>query len=505
MLGYLIGAVAVIAVLYGFTVGTKKQKLFAIMALVASGIAGYTWMFISIDGADVGTAFLRSIIATGRMFAAEDDAADYYMQLPRSAGYFFAAAILLAMSLTVISAISIIANNLFFAIKLRLILLFRKAQTLAIFSELSERSMKLARDTECALQRCMIVFISSESDPDIAASARQAGYFILSDYGTLPKTKTRTLVFLWEERQGDPISIKLCKRMSDLQLYYINEHSAGFPNFSLSDMTVRYLFAEAGFVPAGYTGNESANICVVGANDTAVKLVKELIVQCQSVSGIPRITVVGESARDAFAYFRAICPALPQCVEWNFVDSSPLSENGISVLTGAGFHFYCLCVEREVADKISVLLPPEKCVLMPDSDVLLTYETIVGERLDKMAKAVNCSYLLHFTAAQGVDAEKEWQALNEFQKESNRSTARHLPSKRYLLQCGVPLAQIHELEHLRWNAFHFVNGWRTGCDMNGKKDKARRLHPLLIPYGDLSQEEKDKDAVLTDMLLGLEG
>ncbi len=174
------------------------------------------------------------------------------------------------------------------------------------------------------------------------------------------------------------------------------------------------------------------------------------------------------------------------------------------MLRGAGFHFYCLCAERELADKISVLLPPEKCVFMPESDVLLTYETIVGERLDKMAKAVNHAYLFHFTQAQNLDAEKEWKQLNEFQKESNRSAARHLPSKQYLLQSGVSAMQIYELEHLRWNAFHFVNGWRMGCDENGKKDAAKKLHPLLIPYSELSQEEKDKDAVLTDMLLALE-
>lgn len=46
-----------------------------------------------------------------------------------------------------------------------------------------------------------------------------------------------------------------------------------------------------------------------------------------------------------------------------------------------------------------------------------------------------------------------------------------------------------EAEHVGWMAQRAKNGWRYGTP----RDDARKLHPLMVRYGDLPKEEKDKD------------
>lgn len=56
----------------------------------------------------------------------------------------------------------------------------------------------------------------------------------------------------------------------------------------------------------------------------------------------------------------------------------------------------------------------------------------------------------------------------------------------YLAQC----------EHLRWMAFHLMSGWRL--DSHGlPRDQWQRLkvHPNLVPYAELSEDDKEKDRV----------
>ena len=45
------------------------------------------------------------------------------------------------------------------------------------------------------------------------------------------------------------------------------------------------------------------------------------------------------------------------------------------------------------------------------------------------------------------------------------------------------------MEHLRWMRFLSLNNWRWGPERNN----ALRIHPMLVPFEDLSQEEQAKD------------
>ncbi len=96
-----------------------------------------------------------------------------------------------------------------------------------------------------------------------------------------------------------------------------------------------------------------------------------------------------------------------------------------------------------------------------------------------------------------------WEGLNEVMKDANRWSADHLSVK---LRCigfdGQDLSvfnkvandpeffeKLSEMEHRRWMAERLMDGWSYGP----KRDNIKKIHDLLIPYGQLAVEEKDKD------------
>lgn len=102
----------------------------------------------------------------------------------------------------------------------------------------------------------------------------------------------------------------------------------------------------------------------------------------------------------------------------------------------------------------------------------------------------------------------EWKTDGEFTRQSNYAVAAHdvhkerlvndlaekygvLPEN--LLDCISPddFDRLLEIEHIRWNRFHFLNNWRYAP---GEKNKEERTHPYLVPFDELPRNIKDLDA-----------
>lgn len=106
----------------------------------------------------------------------------------------------------------------------------------------------------------------------------------------------------------------------------------------------------------------------------------------------------------------------------------------------------------------------------------------------------------------------EFAALSPFDQASNRAAAHRIPA--ILAMAGLKLVPGHatpeerddvdailrfhsdilgEAEHDGWMDWHFSNGWSHA----EKRDDARQLHPLLVPYRELDEHEtsKDRDAI----------
>ena len=130
------------------------------------------------------------------------------------------------------------------------------------------------------------------------------------------------------------------------------------------------------------------------------------------------------------------------------------------------------------------------------------------EVIDRLARRTHESYLELAELMNNLGSPARgagWDDLSPDQKESNRAQVRDLPIK--LLRMGyrvvpadTPGSMVPELsfevidqmawfEHLRWMHSRVINGWRFGETRND----ARRLHPLIVAYEDLPEQQWEFD------------
>lgn len=129
-------------------------------------------------------------------------------------------------------------------------------------------------------------------------------------------------------------------------------------------------------------------------------------------------------------------------------------------------------------------------------------DIIFDEVLDKRAKNIHNYYRSKWEM-------EPWEELSLFKKNSNRMQAEHISIKlraigwknendftgyqEFLDKNPKIVQKLAKIEHSRWNAFHYVNGW----DYAKKRDDSKKLHNCLVDFGKLSKDEqkKDKDAL----------
>jgi hypothetical protein len=130
--------------------------------------------------------------------------------------------------------------------------------------------------------------------------------------------------------------------------------------------------------------------------------------------------------------------------------------------------------------------------------------------LENLARAIHERYLLQIKGreASSPKSSVDWKDLSPELKASNKAAARRiydiLAAMGLTLEQGratpaerVPVGKIIRnnidmlagLEHEGWMDDKRLQGWTFGK----KRDDARQKHPLLIPYGDLPESEKEKD------------
>ena len=144
---------------------------------------------------------------------------------------------------------------------------------------------------------------------------------------------------------------------------------------------------------------------------------------------------------------------------------------------------------------------------------ILTAEFVMKDAINARAAALNDIYNANNPGG------AEWEKLSWFLRQSNIAVADHLPVKiRYLLSddsitevtpdnCRAAYERflasspeekdrMQAMEHRRWMRFHWLYNWQYAP----QRDNENRLHPLMIPYQQLSETEKAKDAYAWEML-----
>lgn len=147
---------------------------------------------------------------------------------------------------------------------------------------------------------------------------------------------------------------------------------------------------------------------------------------------------------------------------------------------------------------------------------------IFNDGLLAAAKAINLRYEHIYS---GIDETPEnaqacWEKLDAFTRYSNISSADYHEITRQMLyfrEGMTPYGRspeealaifekadedtkmlFAELEHMRWCSYHYLNNWDYAPIK--KKDRVRRLHPLLVPFAELPAGEPEKDAENVDRL-----
>jgi hypothetical protein len=143
-------------------------------------------------------------------------------------------------------------------------------------------------------------------------------------------------------------------------------------------------------------------------------------------------------------------------------------------------------------------------------------ERILDRKGDEMAIALHAHYLdAAKTLGAGTSIALEaWNGLPENLREANRASAEHAPILFAAAGLGIAgagpgiepavlssaeLEFLAKVEHRRWIADRIDRGWRYGKI----RDDRLMLHPALVPYETLSEDEKERDRNAVRVLLSI--
>ncbi|NCA11994.1 hypothetical protein EBR56_09345, partial [bacterium] len=117
-------------------------------------------------------------------------------------------------------------------------------------------------------------------------------------------------------------------------------------------------------------------------------------------------------------------------------------------------------------------------------------------QLDRIAREIHEAYVRYQLAAgrplRSAPALVPWEELPDGLRQANRAQADHIETKRRTLAESTAPETLEALavaEHRRWMADKIVANWRHA----EVRDDARRLHPSIRPYDELSEADKQKD------------
>ena len=178
-----------------------------------------------------------------------------------------------------------------------------------------------------------------------------------------------------------------------------------------------------------------------------------------------------------------------------------------SSMRGRLFSAHCyLCLgAEEIAGVPSIA--SEGLTLLPLAAGRLYRKLLTGEP-DLTAMAFHKAYSTY------ARSYEPWESLDENMRNANRRAADHAKTKLEALGFSGPpdqmadsageiaarIAPLREAlaraEHESWSIDRMLNGWSAGSP----RDNARRVHPNLVPYDNLSDYEKDLDRWQVDQL-----
>ena len=144
---------------------------------------------------------------------------------------------------------------------------------------------------------------------------------------------------------------------------------------------------------------------------------------------------------------------------------------------------------------------------------ILNEENIKTLRLYQLAMELNYNYA-KLQGGTSNTMQQCWDELDGFTKGSNISAADYHEIRLLLLEkenenVTFELLQknadrLSRLEHIRWSRYHYINHWVYGQPKDRIERNEKKIHNCLVPYDDLSEEEKQKDFDTIEKLFQLQ-
>ena len=143
--------------------------------------------------------------------------------------------------------------------------------------------------------------------------------------------------------------------------------------------------------------------------------------------------------------------------------------------------------------------------------------SLLSREIDRRARLLHDAYVEKELAKAAQDPTvqlrpnvRPWEELPENIRDSNRVVADHFEVKVRAIGCVLAdadmgneteitsseLEDLAIMEHNRWWADRALNGWKYGPD----RIEAEKIHPNMVPYDSLTEEDKQKDR---DFVLGI--
>lgn len=154
----------------------------------------------------------------------------------------------------------------------------------------------------------------------------------------------------------------------------------------------------------------------------------------------------------------------------------------VSKLLAAAPINHQLYVYAPNGDILTNLFGKDKLICFGTVKEMASADIIFNEKLMQTARRQHEAYVKQYGGT-------PWEKLSCFTRYSNVSSTDYMYVVNRLLEKGMSLENIAELEHIRWCRYHYLHNWKYGPDT----DKSRCIHNCLVHFSELSEEEKAKD------------
>jgi len=418
-----------------------------------------------------------------------------------------------------------------------LILFFNRNKRWFVFSEMNEVSDALAQSLSHAQTDSLMIFCRCAPEQHDPSQWAFRAVFVAQDIGFVLRfpgagRQERTAFFVGTDELsncGEALSLhESGAALTDL--YCLSTENSHLPELNCFDP---YACCARQFWLTHPVRPHEEHILIIGSGWHAQAMISHaLLINCRTPFAASAYHLFGDWSEYRRNHAR-LCHALCACPQGGETDALHFHEEAwnadADLLAKADRIIFCAddgdenarmaCTLHRCFAYRAALYVRTASVVSPGTrfgapEEIYTQDLVMKHAMDQRAMIMHEQY--RQSADGGVPA---WEDLSGFLKDSNRSVADHLLTKLRLLlpdagdvslseaDCAKAMkayreggealkARCRRNEHERWMRFHLLHNWQYAI----KRDNRMRLHPSLIPFDQLSEQEKAKDDYAWTML-----